>query len=70
MIYHAVIFLSEVNFMATILTAIGNVVQSAMTWAGSVVSFITGEGHELVLLFVIISFVGLGVGMLRRLIRL
>lgn len=56
--------------MATILTAIGNVVQSAMTWAGSVVSFITGEGHELVLLFVIISFVGLGVGMLRRLIRL
>lgn len=56
--------------MATILTAIGNVVTSAMTWAGSVVTFITGEGNELVLLFVIITFVGLGVGMLRRIIRL
>lgn len=57
-------------FLAAILTAIGNVVSSAMQWAGSVVTFITGEGHELVLLFVIITFVGLGVGMLRRIIRL
>lgn len=56
--------------MAAILSNIGSVVTSAMTWAGSVVTFITGEGHELVLLFVIIAFVGLGVGMLRRIIRL
>lgn len=56
--------------MASILTAISSVVSQAMTWAGSVVTFITGEGHELVLLFVIVSFVGLGVGMIRRIIRL
>lgn len=56
--------------MASILTSIGSVVTAAMTWAGSIVSFITGEGHELVLLFIIIAFVGLGAGMLRRMIRL
>lgn len=56
--------------MSAILTSIGAVVTQAMTWAGSVVTFITGEGHELVLLFVIVAFVGLGIGMLRRVIRL
>lgn len=63
-------FICEVILLASILTSIGSVVTSAMTWAGSVVTFITGEGHELVLLFVIVAFVGLGVGMLRRMIRL
>lgn len=56
--------------MASILSAITSVVTTAMQWAGSVVTFITGEGHELVLLFVIVAFVGLGVGMLKRMIRL
>lgn len=56
--------------MATILAAITSFVTSAFTWAGSVVTFITAEGHELVLMFVVITFVGLGVGLVRRLIRL
>lgn len=56
--------------MAALLTSIGSIVTQAMTWAGSVVTFITAEGHELVLAFVAISFVGLGVGLVRRVIRL
>lgn len=56
--------------MAAFLSNIGNIVTQAMTWAGSVVTFITAEGHELVLAFVAVSFVGLGVGLVRRIIRL
>lgn len=56
--------------METLLANIGSVVTSAMSWAGDVVTFITAPGHELVELFVIISFVGLGVGLLRRMIRI
>lgn len=56
--------------MAALLTTIGALVTQAMTWAGSVVTFITAEGHELILAFICVSFVGLGVGLVRRLIRI
>ena len=56
--------------MAALLTTIGSFITSAFTWAGSVVTFITAEGHELILLFIITSFVGLGIGLVRRMIRL
>lgn len=49
---------------------ISSVITAAMGWAGDVVTFITASGHELVLLFVITAFVGLGVGLLKRMIRL
>ena len=54
--------------MATILTAIGSVVTSAVSWVGSFVGAITA--NPLIELFVIVAFVGLGVGLLARLIRL
>lgn len=56
--------------MASILSSITSVVTSAIGWIGDFVTCITAEGHELLLLFVIVSFVGLGVGLLSRLIRL
>lgn len=56
--------------METLLSNISSVVTSAMGWAGDVVTFITAPGHELVELFVITAFVGLGVGLLRRMIRI
>ena len=55
--------------MSAILTSIGSLVTSAMTWATSVVTFITASGNELVLCFVAVSFVGLGVGLLKRIVR-
>lgn len=56
--------------MATILTAVGSVVAAAISWMGSFLSVITAEGNEILLLFIIIPVVGLGIGLLQRLINL
>lgn len=56
--------------MTTILTAVGSVVAAAISWMGSFLSVITAEGNEILLLFVIIPVVGLGIGLLQRLINL
>lgn len=61
---------STATALETLLTSIGSVVTAAMGWAGDAVTFITAPGHEIVLLFVATSFVGLGVGLLRRMIRI
>lgn len=54
--------------LATILTAIGDVVTSAIGWMGDFVDFIVA--NPLVMIFIIVAFVGLAVGLLRRLISL
>lgn len=54
--------------MDTILTNIGSLVTQAITWVTSFVNVITA--NPLLELFVITSFVGLGVGLIRRIIRL
>lgn len=54
--------------MSAILTDVTSIVTSAITWVTSFVGAITA--NPLILMFVLISFVGLGVGLLRRLIRL
>lgn len=54
--------------MATIITNITSVVTAAIGWVGQFLTLITGQ--PLLLLFVITSFVGLGVGLIARLIRL
>lgn len=54
--------------MAGILSSISSVVTSAITWIGQFVTVITG--NPLILLFVILAFVGLGVGLISRLIKL
>lgn len=54
--------------MATILTDVTSLVTSAQTWITSFVGTITSS--PLLLMFVVTSFVGLGVGLIRRLIRL
>lgn len=57
-----------VGTMAAILGDITSVVTSAISWIGSFVGAITS--NSLLLLFVIIAFVGLGVGLIGRLIHL
>lgn len=55
----------------TIATLLGNVttfVTSAVSWVSSFVGAITG--NSLILMFVIVAFVGLGVGLIGRLIHL
>lgn len=54
--------------MDTIIGAVTSLVTAAVTWVTSFLGAIVA--NDLLLLFVIVSFVGLGVGLLRRLIRL
>ena len=58
----------EAVTISTILTNIAAVVTQAMTWAGSVVTFI-GD-NPLIMVFVSIPLVGLGIGMVKRMISL
>lgn len=50
------------------MTSVGTIVTNAITWMGDFAGFITD--NPLVLAFVLVGFVGLGVGLLRRLISL
>ena len=54
--------------MSSILSSISSVVTAAIGWVGSFVNVITS--NDLLLLFVIVAFVGLGVGLLSRLMHL
>lgn len=56
--------------MAGIITSIGSLVTAAIAWLTSFVGAITATGNELLLLFVITAFVGLGVGLISRIIHL
>ena len=54
--------------LAAIISDIGSIVTGAVSWVGSFVGAITD--NPLILMFVIVGFVGLGVGLIKRLIRL
>lgn len=56
--------------MSTILTNVGSVITAAIGWMGDFVDFITSSGNEIILLFIIIPFVGLAIGLIKRLISL
>lgn len=54
--------------MTTIMTSVGTIVTESIKWVGEFATAITG--NPLLLAFVLVSFVGLGVGLIRRMIRL
>lgn len=54
--------------VSTLLGDVTSFVTSAVTWIGSFVGAITS--NPLILMFVIVAFVGLGVGLIGRLIHL
>ena len=54
--------------LAAIISDIGSLVTGSVSWIGSFVGAITS--NPLILMFVIIGFVGLGVGLIKRLTRL
>ena len=58
----------EAVTLASILTDIGSIVTQALVWAGSVVTFI--QSNPIVMVFVLIPLVGLGIGMVKRMISL
>lgn len=56
--------------MSAVLTNVSSIVTSAISWLTSYIGVVTAQGNELLLLFVCVPLVGLGVGLLRRMISL
>lgn len=56
----------EVDFMADIISAIGSLVTASVTWIGSAVGAVMNANNALLLFFVLIGFVSIGFGLLRR----
>lgn len=54
--------------MSAILTQVTTIVTESIKWIGQYVECITEQ--PLLLMFVVVAFVGLGVGLIKRLIRL
>lgn len=57
----------EGTTIATVLTGVGNIVTSGIEWIGDYASAIVG--NPLLLLFASLPLVGLGIGLIKRLIR-
>lgn len=61
-------FTQETTAITTILSTVTSLVTEAIDWlelfAGAIV------GNELLLIFVVTAFVGLGIGLIKRIIRL
>lgn len=54
--------------MADILSNISLIVTEAITWVGDFVGVVVGQ--PLLLAFVLVAFVGLGIGLIQRLIHM
>lgn len=59
-----------VSALSTILTNIGSVITSAISWMGDYLSLITTSGNEILFVFTVIPLVGLGIGLVQRMINL
>ena len=59
---------SSAYAVSDVVTDVGTIVTGAIKWIGEYVGAITT--NKLILAFVIVAFVGLGVGLIRRMIRL
>lgn len=58
---------AETATMQTIMTSVGTIVTQAIKWVTEYAAAITA--NPLLLAFVVVSFVGLGVGLIRRIIH-
>ena len=58
---------AETTAMGTLLTTIGEVFTSAVGWVGTVADTIAGE--PLLLIGVVLGFIGVGVGLFRRMLN-
>lgn len=56
--------------MDLVISNIGKLVTAAVTWITSTVGVITASGNELILVSALMGFVGIGIGLLRRVFKL
>lgn len=59
---------TAVSGVTTFLSAIGSIVSSAVGWMGSYIGALTKSGNEMLLVFVALPLVGLGIGLIKRMI--
>ena len=59
-----------VSTLATIISNIGSVVTGAIGWMGDYLSLITTSGNEILFVFTVIPLVGLGIGLVKRMINI
>ena len=52
--------------MSTLITAIGSLVTASVTWITAATGAVMASGNELLLFFVLVGFVSIGFGLLRR----
>lgn len=62
--------MEPVTGMAALLSTIGSIVTSVVTWVTSFIGVITAEGNEFLLLMLLVPIIGFAVGILRRLINI
>lgn len=62
--------LMEVTGMTSIMTSVGDIFTTAISWVGDVATTISATGNEILLLFALLPLVGLGVGLFKRLISI
>lgn len=56
--------------MAALLSTITSIMTSIINWVGSVISMITAEGNEILLLFIVLPVGLIAIGVVKRLLRL
>lgn len=59
----------ELSGLPLIISNVGSIVSGAVTWMGSFLGSIMQEGNEILLLFCLVPIVGLGVGLVRRMLH-
>lgn len=58
-----------VTGLAAAVAAIGQIVTATISWVGSYMGAITASGNELLLIFFALPLVGLGIGVIKRLVN-
>ncbi len=56
--------------MTEILSNLTSLATTAVSMAGSVLSTVTAEGNEVLVIYMLLPLVGLGIGFLRRLFKI
>lgn len=56
--------------MAALLTTITSIMTSIIDWTGSVITMITAQGNEILLLFIVLPVGLIAIGVVRRLLKL
>lgn len=56
--------------MSTIIGYIGDLVEATADWIGNTVGIFTTSGNELLLFSALVGFVGIGIGLCKRIFRI